>query len=200
MTTQQAPAGLDVDAEAQRMQDAGVPPEQSVAMLYAAISVSETHIAGMQAGIEARFDALETGLNDKIEALDTKIEKVSREVKDLDTRMSAEIKVLGGKIEALDSKIDTKIEAVRESIKALDTGLSRKIDEAEQALRGLIPAAVREGAQPSPFAREAVADAADGSAASALRDAYARLDATRARSGKPPLAGTALVDEGEAAP
>ena len=189
MTTQQVPAGLDVDAEAQRMQDAGVPPEQSVAMLYAAISVSETHIAGMQAGIEARFDAL-----------DTKIETVSREVKDLDTRMSAEIKVLGGKIEALDSKIDTKIEAVRESIKALDTGLSRKIDEAEQALRGLIPAAVREGAQPSPFAREAVADAADGSAASALRDAYARLDATRARSGKPPLTGTALVDEGEAAP
>ena len=145
-TTQQAPAGLDRQAAEQKMQDAGVPPEQAVAMLYAAISVSEAHIAGMQAGIEARFDSLETRLNDKIET-------VSRDVKDLDTRMSAEIKVLGGKIDALETKIDavdTKIDAVdtglgrkidavdtkvvafetslRESIKAVDTGLGRKID------------------------------------------------------------------------
>lgn len=135
MTTQQAPAGLDTLAEAQRMQqDAGVSGEQSAAMLYAAIRVSETHIAEMRTGISAEIKALETGLNGKIEALDTKIEMVSREVKELDTKMSAEIKVLGGKIDALETKIDavdTKVVAfetsLRESIQAGDTGLRDSI-------------------------------------------------------------------------
>ena len=136
MTT--IPRGLDTLAEAQKMQEAGVAPEQAQTMLYAAIRASETHIAGMQAGIEARFDALETGLN-------AKIETVSRDVKDLDTRTSAEIKVLGGKIDALETKIDavdTKVVAfetsLRESIKAVDTGLSRKIEAGETKSDGQV--------------------------------------------------------------
>ena len=129
MTT--IPRGLDTLAEAQKMQEAGVAPEQAQTMLYAAIRASETHIAGMQAGIEARFDALETGLN-------AKIETVSRDVKDLDTRTSAEIKVLGGKIDAVDTKVVAFETSLRESIKAVDTGLSRKIEAGETKSDGQV--------------------------------------------------------------
>ena len=111
MTT--IPRGLDTLAEAQKMQEAGVAPEQAQTMLYAAIRASEMHIAEMRTGISAEIKALETGLNGKIEALDAKIDAV-------DT-----------KIDAVDTKVVAFETSLRESIKTVDTGLGRKIEASE---------------------------------------------------------------------
>ena len=95
MTT--TPRGLDTLAEAKKMQDAGVSPEQAETMIYAAIRASEAHIAEMRNDIGGRFDALDTrfdALETKIEALDTKIEAV-------ETGLGGQIEGVGSRISAV---------------------------------------------------------------------------------------------------
>ena len=96
MTT--TPRGLDTLAEAQKMQDAGVPPEQAETMLYAAIRASEAHIAEMRNDIGGRFDALDT----RFDALETKIDT---RIEALETKIEAVETGLGGQIEGVGSRI-----------------------------------------------------------------------------------------------
>ena len=99
MTTRDAPAGLDTHAEVQKTEEAGASREQSVAKLYAAIRASEAHIAEMRNDISSRFDALDTNLSGKLDALGTKLDalggKLDAEVDALDTNLSGRIEALG---------------------------------------------------------------------------------------------------------
>ena len=72
-TTPHVPAGLDTLREMNAMRDAGVSPEQSEAMLYAAIRASEAYIAEMRNDIDVKIKALDT----RIEALDAKIKALN---------------------------------------------------------------------------------------------------------------------------
>ena len=97
----------------QRLQDAGVPEQHAVAMLYAAIRASDAKFDDLRRENAREFAALRTDIDAKFAALDAKFEAIDKRFEALDTRIGTlDIKIdsvstaLGAKIEALDIKID----------------------------------------------------------------------------------------------
>ena len=101
---------LDTLEEVGRMENAGVPREHAVAMLYAAIRASD-----------ARYHALDR----KLDALDTRIDALSIKIDGVD----AKFKGLETRIEGLETKVD--------GVDAKFKGLETKIDGVDAKLIGL---------------------------------------------------------------
>ena len=77
------------------MQDAGVPPEQSETMPYAAmraLEALETNVGGKIDGLGASLDALETNIGASLDALET---------------IGARLDGLGASLDGLGAKLDT---------------------------------------------------------------------------------------------
>ena len=103
MTTeriQPQPSGIDTLAEVQRLQDAGVPEQHAVAMLYAAIRASDAKFDDLRRENAREFAALRTDIDAKFEAIDKRFEALEAKFEAIETKISA----LETKIEASTSR------------------------------------------------------------------------------------------------
>lgn len=86
---QPQPSGIDTLAKVQRLQDAGVPEQHAVAMLYAAIRASDAKFDDLRHENAREFAALRTDIDAKFAALDTRFEAIDAKFEALDAKFEA---------------------------------------------------------------------------------------------------------------